>query len=107
MQEYFLQLIVPKLSFRSEISGRHEHGRRYIVTLQQRFGIVEIIGVAIVKSHDNHVTSSIDALQSLIELPELDRAAPPANDLQVLDKMTRADAQQLGILRQFGDSVIE
>jgi len=43
----------------------------------------------------------------LIELPELDRAAPPANDLQVLDKMTRADAQQLGILRQFGDSVIE
>src|SRR5215472_11056556 len=47
------QRIPPKLTAAADISGRHKERCGHLVLLEQRSGIMKIVGITIIKCHDD------------------------------------------------------
>jgi hypothetical protein len=65
LQQKPFQVVRPKLPVGADISGRDEYGRRHVISLQQWFGVVQVIGIAIVKRDDDRTTPEMPISKSL------------------------------------------
>jgi hypothetical protein len=76
------------------------------VSLQERAGLEEIVGVAVVERDGDGATGRPPAAEGACQIPDRQRSAETSNDFQVLIKMSWRDGELPGIPSYQGDPVI-
>jgi hypothetical protein len=81
---------------------------RYVIALQQRFDIIEIIGVTVVKGNDYRPMGKIAGSKSLDQVLKPQRAPGAAQNLQMLSKVLRRHTEQVRVAKwQLDNTVVQ
>lgn len=107
-EKYPFQVIPPKTSLLVERPCCHEHRRRHAVRLKNRFRMMEIVGVAIVKRHSDQTCGTpFPTGEPFYEFLKTDDLVAVGEVSQMLEEPLRRDAEQLRIRRRFGHAMIQ
>jgi hypothetical protein len=93
LQQEPLEFVPPELAPVPDVSGDQKDRCRNLVALQRRFGVMEIIGIAIVKRDDHRSPGEVAIRQRPDQLPELHGPTVLSQRLQLLGEMARRYAQ--------------
>ena len=90
----------------SNVSGGHKDRCRYVVALQQGLGIIEIIGITVVKGEHYCPARKNSILKSLDQLLEQHRVAVFSQNLKMLSEVLWRHTKQIGVRQQFNYTVV-
>src|SRR5690606_6268252 len=88
------------------LTGCDEDGRRAVKTLQQRFCVVQVVGIAVVEGQSHHAPERPPGSQRPVQLMERDNPVMASEDLQLLGETLRCHGQQLRIVREPLNAVV-
>jgi len=102
-----VQLVPPEFAILSGVPGSYENRCRHVVFFQQGFRGEEIVGVTIIKGHDDSTARESSLLNNLRQVSHRHEAIVLAQELKMLFEMLWAYGELPGIRLGFSHPVIK